>query len=246
MSKEVKVFRNREAMNQALARDIAGQMQEKTKFGADFHLVLTGGSTPKPLYRLLGSEYSDKINWRHIHLYWGDERYVPHDHSDSNYRMANVALLNHIGIPDTNVHPMPTGYDRPEIAAENYSDELRQIFPEYSNTIPRFDLVLLGMGGDGHFASLFPNHALLEEKEQLVGVVNDSPKPPPTRLTMTLPVINAAKRIYFLVAGGNKANAIKMVLDETTPSHEYPASFVKPEKGEITWWLDEAAAGRLQ
>ncbi|MCF7805149.1 MAG: 6-phosphogluconolactonase [Candidatus Marinimicrobia bacterium] len=242
----MKVFRNREAMNQALARDIAGQMQKKTKFGADFHLVLTGGSTPKPLYRLLGSEYSDKINWRHIHLYWGDERYVPHDHSDSNYRMAKVALLNHIEIPDANVHPMPTGYDRPEIAAETHSDELRRIFPEFSNAIPRFDLVLLGMGSDGHIASLFPNHDLLEEEETLVGVVTDSPKPPPTRLTLTLPVINAAKNIYFLVAGENKAHAVNEVLEGTSQSKEFPASLVNPEKGETAWWLDEAAAKLLE
>lgn len=245
MSKDVKVFRDRDALSRAAAEDIAGLIQEKTRFGADFHLVLTGGSTPKPLYRLLGSEYSDSMNWRHVHCYWGDERYVPHDHEESNYRMAKESLLKNVKIPESNIHALPTDNDSPQIAAEKHSGELRRIFPGSDEAIPRYDLILLGMGGDGHVASLFPNHALLDEEEKLIGVVTDSPKPPPTRLTMTLPVINSAKRIYFLVSGENKVSAVKQVLEQSQPSPEYPASLVSPDKGKVTWWLDEAAAKLL-
>lgn len=160
--------------------------------------------------------------------------------------MAKETLLNTIDIPAPNIHPMPTEHDSPKIAAEKHAGELRQIFPGSDEAIPRFDLILLGMGGDGHVASLFPHHALLEEEEKLVGVVTDSPKPPPTRLTMTLPLINAAKRIYFLVSGESKAVAVKRLVDGTSPSQEYPASLVNPEKGNVSWWLDEAAAKLLQ
>ncbi|MEJ5252907.1 MAG: 6-phosphogluconolactonase [Armatimonadota bacterium] len=217
----------------AVAEAIARQAQ-----GARLTLALSGGSTPRALYALLASEYRLRIDWSRVHLFWGDERYVPHDHPASNYRMARETLIEPLGIPDTNVHPMPTDEPDPWRAALRYEEHLREFFGE----MPRFDLILLGMGADGHTASLFPGTAALAEWERWVAV-GEAPAEPRVRLTLTLPVLNSAKRVYFLVAGKDKAQMVRKVLWENAP---LPAGMVKPEAGEVVWWLDREAASLVE
>ncbi len=217
----------------ALAKRVAQTLQQQRAFS----LVLAGGNTPRALYRLLAKEYRQQIDWGRVHLFWGDERYVPHDHPASNFRMTYETLIAPLNIPPEKIHPMPTDVTNPYDAACLYEQELRTFF----GGIPRFDLVLLGMGADGHTASLFPGAATLKERERWVAV-GEAPVEPRVRLTLTLPVLNAAQAVYFLVTGADKAETVRRVLMEDTP---LPAALVLPEQGELVWWLDKEAAGGI-
>ncbi len=199
-------------------------------------MALAGGSTPKALYELLATEYRDALEWEEIHAFFGDERIVPPDHEDSNYRMAQHALLSQV--PVGSVRRMRGELD-PREAAALYEQELRTFF----GGPPRFDLVLLGIGEDGHTASLFPNTPALDVTDRFV-VENPVEKLGTVRLTLTLPAINAAKRLVFLVAGEGKAGALEKVLEGDTNPHDYPAKLVR-QKGEATWMVDRAAARLL-
>ncbi|MCS6949395.1 MAG: 6-phosphogluconolactonase [bacterium] len=218
-----------EAMVQKVSQTLARQ--------AHFSLVLSGGSTPQRLYRLLASEYAQGVEWQRVHLFWGDERYVPHDHPASNYRLVRETLIEPLQLPAENVHPMPTHLAVPDDAARLYEGELRAFFGE----TPRFDLVLLGMGADGHTASLFPNTAAVQERERWVAV-GEAPVEPRRRLTLTFAALNAAKMVYFLVIGADKAEAVRRVLVERAP---LPAALVLPSAGKPVWWLDRDAAQAL-
>jgi 6-phosphogluconolactonase len=234
----VHVYGSPEELAEAAAREFAARAEEAIEERGRFAAVLAGGSTPKATYQILARDYAERVDWGRVHAFFGDERTVPPDHEDSNYRMAREALLDHI--PVGSVHRMQ-GELPPDEAAEAYEAELRDFFgPE---ELPRFDLILLGIGGDGHTASLFPETSALEVHDRLV-VANPVLKLETTRITLTVPVINAARAVYFLVAGEDKAEALKQILEADPDPREYPASLIQPPGGP-EWMLDRSAASDL-
>jgi 6-phosphogluconolactonase len=228
-----------------LGRDVAGAIVERLNEpltpGVRRSLCLAGGQTPRALYQVLATEYRDTIPWPQLDLYWGDERYVPPDDAQSNYRLVRESLLDHVPIPKENVHPMPTDLPDPDDAAAAYEQALRERF---SPPWPRFELVLLGMGSDGHTASLFPGSPALAERTRWV-VTSRASVDPRVRLTLTLPVLNRAALVFFLVAGAEKADILRRVLAGPPESAPYPAAAVRPEDGRVVWWVDQQAARSL-
>ena len=199
--------------------------------------VLSGGNTPRALYRLLASKYRDRIPWPQVHVFWGDERDVPPDDPASNYRMARESLLDHVTIPARNIHPIPTQGPSPDAAAGDYERTLRV---EAGRLNLRFDLVLLGLGEDGHTASLFPGSPALHETARWVVAVT-APVKPSSRLTLTFPAITSAARIFVLVSGAGKADAFARVLSPAADLNAYPAAGLRSAGGSVTWWVDRAA-----
>ena len=204
-----------------------------------FTIALTGGRTAPPLYQLLAEAHRDRVAWDRWHVFWSDERYVAPESDLSNYYVARAALLTHVPIPAAQIHPMTTLMPSPQEAAQAYEEELTQCF---SGELPRFDLMLLGMGAEGHIASLLPHSPALEEAaaSRLVMAVA-VPSQPPFRLTMTLPVINNAENVFFLVAGADKSAALERAVTGEPNAWECPASAVHPTNGVVMWWVDEAA-----
>ncbi|HEY3349970.1 MAG TPA: 6-phosphogluconolactonase [Thermoanaerobaculia bacterium] len=212
----------------------------------EFFCSLSGGSTPLSAYRILAAPLiSSKVNWERTHVFWGDERCVPAGDKDRNDEQALDALLRKVKIPSKNIHRIPAS--EPD-AAERYESDLRRAFSSSlplkesslssSSEVPRFDLILLGMGPDGHTASLFPGHPAVGEKTRLVVRVDGAPKPPPSRVTFTLPLINAARHVAFLVTGADKNAALRRVLNGD-PS--LPAARVAPRDGTLVFLSDAAA-----
>jgi 6-phosphogluconolactonase len=198
-------------------------------------LVLSGGQTPRTLYTKWATASVGEIPWTGVHVFLGDERFVPFEDPRSNFRMAREALLDRVPIPAANVLPMPTSVATPALAAAEYEATLRRHF---SGDRPAFDLLLLGLGPDGHTASLFPRSPALDEATRWVLPVT-APVDPPSRLTLTLPALNAATHTYFLVTGSEKAPALAHVLSETADVHTYPAAGVRNRP---VWWVDREAA----
>jgi 6-phosphogluconolactonase len=207
-----------------------------------FAVALSGGRTPITFYRRLSEEHRGEV-WNHVHVFLSDERYVPFSHPDSNYGMLSELLLNEVRLPPANRHPVPVQEATLEMAARKYEEDIRQFFKLRRGMFPEFDLIMLGMGEDGHTASLFPGHDdALNERERLVYPVKEAPKKY-QRLTLTLPVINNAKNIVFLITGKEKANAVREVMENKNPS--LPASMVRPIKGTLFFVLDSDAASLL-
>jgi 6-phosphogluconolactonase len=206
-----------------------------------FTVALAGGSTPRALYRLLADDkgpYRTRVPWESTHVFFGDERMVPPDDPESNARMAFEALLRHVPVPEEQVHRIRGENPDPERAAEEYEEMLRSTFRLAGRERPRFDLVLLGLGADGHTASLFPGDRALEERDRLV-VPSTAPVPPRSRVTLTLPVLNNASSVLFLVSGATKAPAVQRV----RRGENLPAARVRPENGALLWLCDRPAAG---
>ncbi len=222
----------------AAARAFAEKAARAIAQRGRFAVAIAGGSTPKATYGALVSDHADDVDWPNVHVFFGDERTVPPDHEDSNYRMAREALLDHV--PIGSVHRM-RGELPPDEAAASYEEDLRGFFGEEGP--PRFDLILLGIGEDGHTASLFPETSALEVHDRLV-VANPVLKLATTRLTLTIPVINAARWVLFLVAGEGKAEALAEILEGDPDPREYPASLIQPQGGP-EWMLDRSAASLL-
>jgi 6-phosphogluconolactonase len=234
------VYETPEELAEAAAREFVARAEGAINALGRFAVVLAGGSTPKATYQALARDYADKLDWGRVHVFFGDERTVPPDHEDSNYRMAHEALLSRV--PVGGVHRM-RGELPPAEAAAAYEEELRKFFgPE---GVPAFDLILLGIGEDGHTASLFPETSALDVTDRWV-VANPVLKLETTRLTLTVPVINAAMAVAFLVAGEGKAKALKEILEGDADPRGYPAKFIRPEGGDLTWMVDKAAAGLLK
>lgn len=203
-----------------------------------FAVALSGGSTPKKLYALLASDrYRDNAEWGKIHFFWVDERCVPKESESSNFRVAFDHLISRIAIPDGNIHRMKGEYG-PEKAAQDYEDELKNFF---GAGLPVFDLILLGMGEDGHTASLFPGSKSLDEKERLVIPVYTEKM---NRVTLTLPVLNNARHILFLVSGQSKMLVLNDILADNEKRKNCPAGLIYPVHGDLMWLIDEAAAGK--
>lgn len=203
-------------------------------------LVLSGGSTPSTLHRLWASAFRDQIPWAHVHVFWGDERYVSPDDPDSNYRMARETLLDHVPCPAGNIHPMPTHFPSSDAAAQEYEKTLRTYF---GTEWPHFDLLRLGLGEEGHTASLLPGSPALEERTHWVVAVK-TPANPPLRLTLTMPALTRAANTYVIVTGSKKASALHHVLADVTDPQTYPAAAVRFTEGTLIWWVDRAAAAQ--
>jgi 6-phosphogluconolactonase len=225
---------------EAAARDFATKAEAAIGERGGFTVALAGGSTPEATYEILARDYADELDWSKVHVFFGDERTVPPEHEDSNYRMANETLLSHV--PVGSVHRM-RGELPPAEAAAAYEEELRKFFGT-SDEPPRLDLILLGIGEDGHTASLFPETSALEIHDRWV-VANPVLKLETTRLTLTVPVINCARSVNFLVAGEGKAEALKQILEGDADPQQYPAKLVRPAGGPV-WMVDLAAAKFLQ
>jgi len=207
-----------------------------------FTVALSGGSTPKALYSLLAANYA-AFDWNRTFLFFGDERHVPPDHSDSNYRMVNESLLGKIQIPEANVSRVKAENPDAAAAAIDYQAQMQSFFALAPGQFPRFDLILLGMGPDGHTASLFPGSEGLKEQSKLV-IANWVEKFKTWRISFTLPVLNNAGEVMFMASGPDKANMVQKVLEakSTTP---YPSQLVWPSDGTLIWLLDQAAAKNL-
>lgn len=205
--------------------------------------ALSGGTTPKKLFQLLSEPYyNERLPWPQLHLFWGDERCVAPEHADSNYRMVREALLSKVAIPEANVHRIPAEMT-PVIDGARAYDQALKIFFKHERPFPAFDVMLLGMGDDGHTASLFPGSSALEENEKWVASTYVE-KFSANRITLTYPVINNARRILFLCAGEGKSAVLKEVLRTGTPIR-FPAQRVQATNGELIWLLDQAAASKL-
>jgi len=216
-----------------------------TRNGRPFRVALAGGNTPAKLYKLLASQqFREAIDWSSTHLYFGDERCVPLDSEYSNYRMAVETLIGPLGLLEANVHRIPAEQPEPEQAAEQYTQTLADTFG--ASTLPRFDLILLGMGSDGHTASLFPHSAALNEASRWVVRNEPGLQPFVPRVTLTFPVINNAANVLFLVAGKDKTEMAAKVLQGPPAPHEMPSQSVQPQNGTLTWLLDRDAARGLQ
>ena len=202
-------------------------------------IALSGGSTPKPLYNMLSQA---KFPWDKLHIFWGDERYVPQDHPDSNEKMARDAWLNQVAIPSNNIHAIPTSDSSPAAAAAHYEQTLREICNSSDDSdIPALDVILLGMGDDAHTASLFPNTEALNVCDRLVTTGEKSGQP---RITFTIPMINQGRCVLFLLAGKSKQPALKQVFAPTNDPNLYPSRFIQPQ-GECIWMMDRAAGEGL-
>jgi 6-phosphogluconolactonase len=210
-----------------------------------FTLVLSGGSTPLRLYELLaGSLYRERLSWERVHLFWGDERCVPPDDFDSNFRLAREHLIAPLSIPQANLHRIKGELKRPEEAATEYETELADFFELPACGFPRFDLILLGLGTDGHIASLFPSDSFSQEQDRLV-IATQWPHAGTRRVSLTLPTINHAAHIFFLIAGAEKADAVLELIEGSGAGVTLPASFIEPNDGELRFYLDQPAASLL-
>jgi len=238
--REMRVHRDLEELSRATADFFCEVGHQAVHQGGELFVALSGGSTPRRMYEILaGDDYRDRVDWSRTQLFWSDERCVPPDDPQSNYRMVTEALAP-VAIPPLNVHRL-RGEDPPEVAAQKYEGELRQTFRLLSDDLPRFDLILLGLGEDGHTASLFPGTSALNDTTHLVAA-NYVEKFKTHRLTLTLPVINHAANVAFLVSGAGKRTILQRVLEE--PGDSLPAQRVHPSNGRLLWFVDEAAAGR--
>jgi len=241
---EIIICRDVDELNRDAAAQFIASANAAIARAGRFTVALSGGSTPKALYSLLASPaYIDRIDWSRTHLFWGDERCVPPDHPESNFRMVREALLSKIQIPGQNIHRM-AGEKKPNEAAADYESELRNFFALGPGHLPRFDLILLGLGEDGHTASLFPGSAALDEGKHLVATTYVE-KLKAHRLTLTLPVINAAAQVTFLVAGQSKSAVVKEILGSDSHLCSYPATKVNPTDGWLTWLITADAAASL-
>lgn len=237
----IQVYHNPTSLQAAAADMFVTQAQAAIQDHGGFTVALSGGSTPQQLYELLASEpFCKRISWRQVRIFWGDERCVPPDDEQSNQRMAKVALLDKVPLPVENIFPIIIE-DSPEKAASSYEAQLRS---QFDGEFPRFDLILLGLGPDGHTASLFPGTSAVTEQRHWT-----SPATPKgqtlARITLTLPVINAAANIIFLVTGETKAAMVQQIIDNPSAQPPLPAQLVKPTAGKIIWLLDKAAAQQL-
>ncbi len=241
MMRYVRQYPTPDALSAAVAAFVCDLAVEAVRQYGRFSISLSGGTTPEKLFALLAlPPYSEKMPWKQTHVFWGDERCVSYDDPRNNARMAQIVLLDKVGIPPGNIHRIRVEL-APEDAAVQYERELSAVL---ENESPHFDLVLLGIGNDGHTASLFPGTEVLNEQNRLVKACYVESQQM-YRVTMTLPLINRAKAILILVSGTGKADILKKLLNEEGADVIYPAQMVKPENGDVYWFIDEAAAASL-
>ena len=237
---------NYEALCEEVVQRMLKHVQARVKERGFFTLSLAGGTTPKGVYTLMSSgQYRNEFPWEKIHFFWGDERWVAPEDTQSNYHTVVETLLTRVDIPLENIHPIRTRGLKPEKAAENYEEELRAFFHTKPNEAPHFDLILLGLGQDGHTASLFPGSPALHEKSRLTTAVTH-PGTGQTRISMTLAVINSADHIFFLVSGREKAEVLYRTLNDQGKNPDLPAQRVKPQRGMLSWFADNGASSLIR
>jgi 6-phosphogluconolactonase len=244
-SVEIRKLSTPQELFEAAAEEVVRAAHEAVTERGQFTIALSGGSTPKNLYNLLATNARAALPWDRTFFFWGDERHVPPNDPDSNYRMAEEAMLSKIPVSAGNVFRIPAENPDAAAAAEGYEQDIRKFFRLEAGQIPKFDLILLGLGPDGHTASLFPGTAALQEKSHLV-VANWVEKLKTNRITLTLPVLNAARCVMFLVSGTDKATVLRAVLEEDVPGELYPSKLVRPNDGKLIWLVDKAAASALR
>lgn len=242
MSHSVRVFPDPEALAQSIATIL---IRDLDRIEADqfYTLALSGGTTPEYIYRYLSDHYAGRISWEKLLVFWGDERCVPPEESESNFRMAYESLLQNVPIPDANVYRI-RGENDPAEEAKQYSELVSSMVPFY-NGMPQFDLMLLGLGDDGHTASIFPDRPDLLTTPQLYDVAV-RPGTRQKRITATGKLINNSSRIYFIVTGSQKASVVSEIIEAKSGSDRYPASRIKPGSGQLVWLLDSEAAALIK
>lgn len=243
----IRVFPDPTALERAAAEMFVQHAHSAIAARGVFTVALSGGSTPRRLYALLADEqqpFRRQLAWDRIHFFWGDERHVPPDHEDSNYRMAKEAMLSHIPIPPRNIHRIKGEAPDASEAADDYARELRDCFGRGHVKLPRLDFILLGMGADGHTASLFPGSAALHEEHRWV-TANWVEKLQAYRITMTPPLLNNGACVVFLVQGEEKAEPLRSVLFGKRNTELYPSQLIQPVHGECHWLVDREAAKLL-
>jgi 6-phosphogluconolactonase len=237
---EIKVHPSADAVARAVAEQLVAKIAAVQAEGRVPSIVLTGGTIANEIYQAVAALPSGDVDWMQVDFWWGDERYVPADSTDRNDRGAELDLLDVVGVDPDRVHAMPAADEvHPDLAAAAaaYGEEVR------SHGGDAFDLVLLGLGPDGHVASLFPGFPQLEVDGEIAVSVTDSPKPPPDRISLTFPALNRAREVWFLVTGEGKADAVARALAEDGSVHETPARGITAEPS--IWWIDEPAARSL-
>jgi 6-phosphogluconolactonase len=241
----IKIFDDRNALNAAAAGLWQCTANDAIRARGRFSVALSGGSTPKPLYELLAQPpWKESLPWSKTHVFWGDERNLPADAPDSNFRMVNQALLSKIKIPAENIHRVRTELKAPEKVAADYERTLREFFPGAASDWPQIDLNLLGLGENGHTASLFPHTPVLhDDKHWVAGLYIEEVKM--ERITMTTPAINHSRNIVFLVSGASKAQVVHDILHGPRDPERLPAQLIQAEAGSVIWLLDRPAAGLL-
>jgi 6-phosphogluconolactonase len=244
-SVEIRTLTTPQELFAAAAEEVVRIAKESVAEGGRFTIALSGGSTPKTLYNLLATNARNEVPWDRTFFFWSDERHVPPTDPESNYRMADEAMLSKIPVAPANVFRISAENPDASAAALDYEKVLQKFFALEPGQVPKFDLILLGTGPDGHTASLFPGTAALQEKSRLV-VSNWVAKFNTDRLTFTLPLLNAAHNVMFLVSGTDKAPALQAILEGDAPSEQHPAKLVKPTDGKLIWMVDRAAASGLK
>ena len=237
----IRVFNDLEALSQAAAEIFTDLAKHAIATRGSYSVALSGGHTPRRLYEILAdSPYREQVHWEAVHIFWGDERCVPVDDPRSNFKMAQQALLNHVPVPENNIHPI-LGDLPAAMAADQYETELRDFFEA---SPAAFDLILLGLGENAHTASLFPHTPVLDEKERWVDEVYVAEQNM-YRVTLTASLINQAREALFLVSGADKASALQGVLEGAYHPHELPAQLIRPNGAHPIWLVDKAAAHKL-
>lgn len=243
-SAEIRVLTTPQELFAAAAEEIVRLADQAVSQHGRFTIALSGGSTPRNLYNLLATNARTTLPWEKMFFFWGDERHVPPTDRESNYRMANEAMLSKVPVPAGNVFRFAGENPDADAAAQAYEKTLRKFFQLAPDAVPQFDLILLGMGPDGHTASLFPGTPALQEKTRLA-VASWVEKMKTNRLTLTYPVLNAAHCVAFLVSGTEKAAVLQSVIEDNVSGEQYPAKLVHPSHGKLIWFLDRAAASAL-
>ena len=241
---DVHVFRGPQEVAEAAAAHFVDVARHAIADRGVFHVALSGGSTPANLYRALIASHRPAVEWPNVRFYWGDERAVPPDHEESNFRMANELLLKPLAIPKDQVQRYHTELEDWDACASGYERQVRESFGVAASDVPRFDLVLLGMGDDGHTASLFPFTDALAEQQRLA-VANQVPQLETDRVTLTVRCLNAARDVLFLVAGAAKATRLAQVLQGPFDGQRLPSQLIQPTDGDLRWFVDEPAASEL-
>ena len=243
--RDIHVYPTPQALVEAAAEHLLDHARQAIAVRDSFTLALAGGSTPKGLYaRLTAPPFRSQLDWTKVQFFWGDERHVPPDHADSNYRMAHEALLSRLPISKGQIHRVPSELPKAQTAAVRYEALLRQKFGVSEPDIPRFDFVLLGMGPDGHTASLFPGTQAVHETSRLVAAPWVD-KLQTSRITLTPVLLNHARQVTFLISGEAKADTLHAVLEGPFQPDVLPAQIIGPRDGTLTWLMDQTAAGAL-
>jgi 6-phosphogluconolactonase len=242
---DIIILDDREALNHEAATRFVALARRAIEDRGRFMVALSGGSTPKALFELLATdEWRDQVDWSRTHLFWGDERHVPQDHADSNYRMTREALLSKVEIPAENIHRVETEAGAPDEVAAAYERTLREAFGLGADGVPRFDLIHLGLGDDGHTASMFPGTNAMHENERLVVAVWVE-KFKSNRITTTPVVLNNAAEVQFLISGASKKDVVPQVIRGAYEPDRLPSQTVRPTDGALRFILDRDAAETL-